>query len=74
MRVPEDLELLSIDITSSELTTHSSPSLSIIKMPTDIIGAAAIDLLQEKLKTNNPEPVHMEIAPELVLRESFKLQ
>ena len=73
VRVPEDLELLSIDITSSELTTHSSPALSIIKMPTDIIGASAIDLLQEKLKTNNSEPVHIEIAPELILRESFIL-
>ena len=73
VRVPEDLELLTIDITSSELTTHASPALSVIKMPTEIIGASTIDLLQEKLKSHDPEAIHIEIAPELILRESFTL-
>ncbi|MBQ3373800.1 MAG: LacI family DNA-binding transcriptional regulator [Oscillospiraceae bacterium] len=69
--VPEELELLSIDVTGSELTTHSTPALSVIKMPTGVIGASVIDLLQEKLNTHNLEPVHIEIPPELIIRESF---
>jgi LacI family purine nucleotide synthesis repressor len=73
VRIPEDLEVLSIEITSSELTSHSAPALSVIRMPTDIIGASAINLLQEKLKTHDQEPIHIEIPPELVLRESFLL-
>ena len=35
IRVPEDLELLSIDITSLELASHASPALSVIKMPNE---------------------------------------
>ena len=73
VRIPEDLQLLTIEITSSELTTHASPALSIIKMPTELIGASIIDLLQDKLKTHNTDAIHIEIAPELILRESFTL-
>ena len=71
VNIPSDLELLSIDITSSELTSHSSPSLSVVKMPNEKMGAAAIDLLKEKLETHSMEPVHTVIEPELIQRESF---
>lgn len=73
IRVPEELELLSIDITGSELTTHSTPALSVIKMPTGVVGASVIDLLEEKLNTHDLAPVHLEIPPELIIRESFLL-
>ena len=71
--VPDDLELLSIDITGSDLTTHSSPSLSVIKMPTEAMGSIAIDLIKERLKNRELEPVRIEAEPELILRESFIL-
>ena len=73
INVPKDLELLSIDITSIELASYASPPLSVIKMPNGAMGAAAIDLLKEKLETHNSEPVHVEMKPELILRESFIL-
>ncbi|MBP5168524.1 MAG: LacI family DNA-binding transcriptional regulator [Oscillospiraceae bacterium] len=73
IRVPEDLELLSIDITSLELASHASPALSVIKMPNEAMGFMAIDLLKEKLTTNDFSPVRIEMTPELILRESFVL-
>ena len=71
--VPEDLELLSIDVTGSDLTTHSSPSLSVIKMPTEATGSMAIDLIKEKLESRDMQPVQLKLEPELILRESFVL-
>ena len=71
--VPEDLELLSIDITSLELASHSSPALSVIKMPNEKMGFAAMDLIKEKLAAHNMDPTHIETEPELILRESFIL-
>ena len=73
IHIPEDLEILSIDITGSELTTHASPALSVIKMPNEKMSITAIDLLREKLRTSDLSPVRIEIEPELILRESFVL-
>ena len=71
IRIPENLELLTIDITGAEMTSHASPALSVIKMPTEKVSYAAIDLLREKLKSNDLTPVRIEIEPELIIRESF---
>lgn len=69
--IPEDLELLTVDITSTELTAHAYPPLSVVRLPTDKVGAQVIDLLRTMLSNPAAEPVHILVEPELILRESF---
>ena len=71
IRVPADLELLTIDITASELAPHASPPLSTVKMPSEALAARIIDLIQAQLKANTFQTEHVLLEPELVLRQSF---
>lgn len=71
LKVPEDVEILTIDMTGSGTTEYSTPSLSVIEMPNEKMGQAVIDLLQEKISSNSPDPVHIRMNPKLILRDSF---
>lgn len=71
IRVPEDVEILSIAMLENEYTAYSIPSLSVIEMPNREIGKAIIHLLQEKITTNSLDPVHITLDATLILRESF---
>ena len=71
MRIPDDVEILTIDMTVSGTTSYSTPSLSVIEMPNEEIGSTVIHLLSEKVITNSQEPTHIKIAPRLILRDSF---
>ncbi len=71
IRVPEDVEILTIDMTSSGATSYSMPSLSVIEMPNEEIGKTVIRVLSEKISGGINDPSHIKIAPKLVLRDSF---
>ena len=74
IRIPQDLKILTIDITGSELTSHASPALSVIEMPNEASASSAIDLIREKLKEGSLKASHIELQPKLILRESFVLE
>ena len=70
IRVPEDISVLGFDnIMPGEF---SSPPLSTVQMPSDRLGTAAINLLEQKLLSNDPlRPAHrLELGCKLVLRGS----
>ena len=71
LKVPDDVEILTIDMTVSGTTSYSTPSLSVIEMPNEEIGKTVIRLLKEKISANSQEATHIKIAPRLILRESF---
>lgn len=71
IRIPDDIEILTIDMNVSGTTSYSTPSLSVIEMPNEEIGKAVINLLQEKISQNSPDPVHIRINPRLIIRDSF---
>ncbi len=72
LRVPEDVELLTISMLDPEHTAYSIPSLSVIEMPNQEIGKAVIRLLQEKITTSSLEPDHIFLDASLIMRESFR--
>ena len=71
IRVPDDVKILTVDMTASGATSYSMPSLSVIEMPNEEIGHKVIEVLSEKISANSPESSHIKIAPKLVLRDSF---
>lgn len=71
LKIPDDIEILTIDMTVSGTTSYSTPSLSVIEMPNEEIGKTVIRLLNEKINANSQEATHIKIAPRLILRESF---
>jgi len=73
IRIPQDIEILSIGMLESEATSLCIPSLSVIKMPNAEICHLIIKILKEKLKSNDLKPVHYRVDAKVILRESFTL-
>ena len=59
IRVPEDVEILMIDMTSSGATPYSMPSLSVIEMPNEAIGKTVIYVLSVEIIGGIKEPSHI---------------
>lgn len=72
VRIPEDMELLSIAMLDPEYGQHTIPPLSVIEMPNQEIGKQLINLLKEKITANSLEPTHINLDASLILRESFR--
>ena len=72
IRIPEDVEILSIAMLGPETTAYSIPSLSVIEMPNREMGKIIIDLLYDKIAKNSLEPSHINLETTLILRESFR--
>ena len=73
IRVPEDVELLSIAFLNEEHSRYSIPSLSVIEMPNESVARSAVDILINHFKSSSTTPVHSDLEPKVVLRESFSL-
>ncbi|MGC6173594.1 LacI family DNA-binding transcriptional regulator [Lacrimispora sp. 38-1] len=73
IRIPEDLELLTIAMLDQENTHYSIPSLSVIQMPNEEICKKAVDILIHSMERSNFIPVHVSVTPKVILRESFNL-
>lgn len=71
IRIPEEAAVLSMDVTSSDISRYCFPSLSVVEMPSNDIGKNVISLLREKLESGSSEPEHIILRPALILRESF---
>ena len=68
IRCPDDIAVVGFnDMPFSE---RFNPPLTTIRIPHYEIGAAAAELLLERLQDPDAEPRHVELAPELVVRES----
>ncbi len=72
IRVPEDVELLTIAMLEPENTQYTVPSLSVIEMPNREISRQIIHLLRDKITNNSLEPAHITLDATLILRESFR--
>lgn len=74
LKIPQDLEILSVgSMLDNTYTTYSTPSISTIALPHDIIASSAISLTIDSLAFNSIKPQHIFIDPNIFLRESFQL-
>lgn len=66
--IPGDVSIVGYDNTALAAMHHMS--LTTINQPTEDLGAAAIELLLERLDDERTEVVHHVVAPELVVRST----
>ena len=68
LRCPQDMSVMGIDdVAEATLTT---PQLTTIRQPMQALGHQAVRLLMERLQDPGAPAVHVELATELVVRES----
>lgn len=68
IRIPEDLALVGFD--NLRLTEHTTPPLTTVAQPARDIGARAADLLINRIEGQPGASKHIELATNLVIRES----
>lgn len=73
IRIPEDIELLSVAMLDQEATRYAIPSLSVIEMPNDNVSREAVNILIRSMERTDLKPVHVTVEPKVILRESFQL-
>ena len=71
VNVPDDLEILTVDMNVSGNTAYSMPSLSVIEMPNEVIGHEVMRVLNSQINTKNSQAAHVKVAPKLITRESM---
>ena len=67
VRVPDDVAVVGLD--DIELAARARVPLTTVRMPSDRIGALAVDTLLARLRGERP-PVRQLLDPELVVRRS----
>lgn len=68
LKVPDDLSVVGIDdVPAAMLVT---PALTTVRQPLAEMGRMAVDLLLRLLENHRYEPLHVELATSLVVRES----
>lgn len=71
VRVPEDVEILTIGLMNPMLTRYSVPALSTLRMPNEAIAGAAIDLMQKMILGEETSVQHILKEATMNYRESF---
>ena len=67
-RVPQDVRLAGFD--DVQIARLSSPALTTIRQPCDLIARTAFDRLLSRIARPQQEPLHLVPAAELIVRES----
>lgn len=68
MRVPADLSVTGFD--DIDLAQATTPRLTTVRQPLEEMGRMAVSLLARLLERHQLEALHVELTPELVIRES----
>lgn len=71
VRIPENVEILSIGMLAEDVAEYSVPPLSVVRMPNREIASAVIDLMQKQITHKVTEPEHIKKKSEVIYRESF---
>lgn len=73
--VPDDVSIITIGSTSTSNTEYSTPSVTVIDIPSEEIVSNVISILIEKLSQkdlqNKLMPIHKKISPIIKIRDSF---
>lgn len=68
MRVPEDVSVIGFD--DQEYARHTRPALTTVRQDMYGMGKQAARLLIQMVENQDYEPIHTDLKPELVVRES----
>ena len=67
-RIPEDISIIGFD--DAPISEMTEPKLTTMAVPKERMGALAVSRLAERIKDPSIETVHIEVLPELVVRDS----
>ena len=70
IRIPEDLEIIAIGMAEPEMTEFSTPSITVVAIPTEEMAADAIGLIYNLARGKIKGAVHKEWDPKLLARDS----
>ena len=70
VRIPEDLELISVGNGSPEQQAYAIPSLSVVNLPMEDMAAACLKSVYEKITNSDSAPGSMEFQIHYIARES----
>lgn len=73
VRIPKDLELLAIGMSDPEVTMYSTPSITIVAIPTKAMAADCLNILNMRSHQNTGILQHKSHEPVLMLRESCQI-
>lgn len=71
IQVPEEVAVLTISMLEPEYTAYSIPPLSVVEMPNEDIGKAALNLIRQKIETGSKKPTHLTFNAALIMRKSM---
>jgi LacI family purine nucleotide synthesis repressor len=73
IKIPDDLELLTVAMTETSNTAYYTPSITSVSMPTDKIASGAVNIIIESLTNSKPRIQHDFFEPIVNVCESFKI-
>ncbi len=72
IRIPEDLEMISVGLLETVFTKYLTPALTVVSLPVEDMAANALALLMENIKSHSEAPpIHRTLRPNVIIRESF---
>lgn len=73
IRIPQDLSLVAINMSSGHSTQYSTPSITVVDMPSADIAKAVITVVTSLLRDSNRAAMHITFNGKVLFRESFQL-
>ncbi len=71
LKIPDEVELISIGLSEIAFTAFTSPSLSILSVPTEQMSQEVVRILYNILENKQTEPEHKYFELEFIKRESY---
>jgi LacI family purine nucleotide synthesis repressor len=72
VKIPEDMEIISYGLMSTDSTEYTTPPLTIVSIPTEEMSAYCIQIIIDILNLNKKETVHKIVSPNLLVRDSVR--
>lgn len=71
LRIPQDIEIISMGFLPKEMSQCFNPALSVLLMPLERMSYAAVKIIADSLNSGNRTAVQHLFEPELMIRDSF---
>ena len=72
VRIPDDIEIISIGMSDREQTKYSTPPLTVASIPTEEMAASCVNIISDSLKNKLSSLVQKKHELELLLRDSCR--
>ncbi len=73
LRVPEDLEIITVGSLPPENTEYSIPSLTVTDIPMEQMASKCLEILSKLIKHEVRKPIRIQLDSSIIYRSSFQL-